>query len=114
MVSVFTEVFLILNYHGDGSCPEPQARSLCPSPHSKLLQEMPVCWENPVKESNKWCVQPSVLGNSLCISTYAFLENGCIDSLIHSQLAAHRTKTLFDIKTVKNNENLVETQWVLF
>lgn len=52
MVSVFTEVFLILNYHGDGSCPEPQARSLCPSPDSKLLQEMPVCWENPMKESN--------------------------------------------------------------
>lgn len=52
MVSVFTEVFLILNYHGDGSCLESQARSLSPSPHSMLLQEMPVCWENPVKENN--------------------------------------------------------------
>lgn len=38
--------------------------------------------------------------------------------LFHSQLAAHLTlegiKALFDIKTVRINEKLVETQWVLF
>ncbi|KAL9975234.1 hypothetical protein ACROYT_G012368 [Oculina patagonica] len=117
--------------HGSGSCPEPPACSKCPGRHLSLLHtdqtqdsrrpNPPINKDSKDKETQVLLnVVPVIITaeNGNAVSTYAFLDSGCTDTLVDRSLVDYLdiqgTPEQVRINTITSSDNVVESNRVSF